>query len=59
GGDLSLPMWGEEAQDTLRVCRPLGVEIYKPQADLVANWTPPVSPDYRGNHGMQLKPVAW
>ncbi|HHL4071431.1 TPA: urea carboxylase-associated family protein [Klebsiella pneumoniae] len=59
GGDLSLPMWGEEAQDTLRVCRPLGVEIYKPQADLVANRTPPVSPDYRGNHGMQLKPVAW
>ena len=52
-------MWGEEATDTLRVWLPVGVEIYKPQADLVANWTPPVSPDYRGNHGMQLKPVAW
>ena len=59
GGDLSLPMWGDEAEDTLKVCRPLGVEIYKPQAELVANWTSPASPDYRGNHGMQLKPVSW
>jgi uncharacterized protein len=29
GGDLSLPMWGPDAQDPLTVCRPLGVEIYR------------------------------
>lgn len=59
GGDLSLAMWGDEAQDTLSVCRPLGVEIWRPDAALLANWQPPVSPDYRGNHGLRLQPGGW
>jgi len=52
-------MWGDEAVDTLSVCRPLGIEIYRPDPALLQDWTPPVSPDYRGNHGMVQKPVSW
>lgn len=59
GGDLSLPMWGDEAEDTLKVCRPLGIEIYEVDAELLKGWEQPKSPDYKGNHGMRLKKVQW
>ncbi|MEN3754569.1 hypothetical protein ABC733_23705 [Mangrovibacter sp. SLW1] len=59
GGDLSLPMWGDEAEDTLKVCRPLGIEIYQPDPALIAGWESPKSPDYKGNHGMKLKATSW
>ena len=59
GGDLSLPMWGDEAEDTLKVCRPLEVEIYQPDSALLQGWVPPVSPNYQGNHGMAVKKVTW
>jgi uncharacterized protein YcgI (DUF1989 family) len=35
GGDLSLAMWGPDAQDPLSVCRPLGVEIYRLEESLL------------------------
>jgi len=59
GGDLSLPMWGEDAQDPLSVCRPLGIEIYDLDAELLVRWSQPVSPNYQGRHGLQTKPTSW
>ena len=56
GGDLSLPMWGNEAQDTRSVCRPLGIEIYRPDSALLNGWDSPKSPGYRGNHGLRVTP---
>jgi hypothetical protein len=52
-GDLSVPVWGPGAADALSVCRPLGVEIWQPAADLLAGWAPPVCSDYRGAHGLR------
>ncbi|PWC13522.1 hypothetical protein B4923_06065 [Brenneria roseae subsp. americana] len=54
GGDLSLPMWGPDAEDPLSVCRPLGIEIYQLDDSLLQGWSQPVSPAYKGNHGMPL-----
>ncbi len=59
GGDLSVPLWGPDARDPLEVCRPLGVEVYRPDPALLAGWSQPKSPDYRGRHGMVERPVAW
>ena len=28
-GDMSKPIWGEDAVDPLDICRPIGVEIYQ------------------------------
>lgn len=52
GGDLSLDLWGPEAADPLTVCRPLGIEVYDVDPELLESWTPPVSPPYRGMHGI-------
>ncbi|MGU0057262.1 hypothetical protein ACVXG7_25630 [Enterobacter hormaechei] len=49
---------GEEAQDTLRVCRPLGVVIYKPEVDPVAELDAAGFTGLPWYYGMQLKPVA-
>ncbi len=57
GGDLSVPLWGPEAGDPLPTCRPLGVEVYQPAAELLAGWVSPAPADYRGNHGMR-RPVS-
>jgi uncharacterized protein len=51
-GDLSVPVWGPEAADPLATCRPLGVEIWQPAAELLSGWTPPSPSDYRGGHGL-------
>jgi uncharacterized protein YcgI (DUF1989 family) len=59
GGDLSVPLWGPEAGDTLAVCRPLGVEVYRPDPALLAGWAPPPVAAYRGAHGMRLEDAAW
>jgi uncharacterized protein YcgI (DUF1989 family) len=53
GGDLSIPLWGPDAGDTLSVCRPLGVEVYQPPAELLAGWTSPAPSDYQGGHGLR------
>ncbi len=55
GGDLSLPMWGPDAQDPISVCRPLGVEIYELEPELLKNWKQPERSPYKGNHGLALK----
>jgi len=59
GGDLSIPLWGPEARDPLEVCRPLGVEVYRIDPALLAGWSPPRSPDYRGRHGMAEPKTDW
>lgn len=59
GGDLSIPMWGEDARDPIDVCRPLGVEIYDVDAALLQSWSSPPVADYQGHHGMQPQQVHW
>jgi hypothetical protein len=49
-----VPLWGPDAGDPLSTCRPLGVEVYQPAAELLTGWAPPAPADYRGNHGMTL-----
>ena len=51
-GDLSVAMWGPGAADPLSTCRPLGVEIYQPDPELLEGWSPPPPVDYRGVHGL-------
>ena len=53
GGDLSIPLWGPDAGDTLSVCRPLGIEVYQPPPELLAGWTSPAPSAYRGAHGLR------
>jgi len=52
GGDLSVHLWGPDAEDPLKVCRPLSVEIYSVDSELLSDWLPPKSPNYKGNHGL-------
>jgi len=59
GGDLSLPMWGPDAQDPLTVCRPLGVEIYRLEAELLNGWNQPERAAYKGQHGLQIAKAEW
>ena len=54
GGDLSIPLWGPDAGDTLSVCRPLGVEMYQPDEKLLEGWESPQPSDYSGNHGLRF-----
>jgi uncharacterized protein YcgI (DUF1989 family) len=58
GGDLSIPLWGPGAGDTLAVCRPLAVEVYQPPPALLAGWAPPAPAAYRGLHGLGEVPPA-
>lgn len=53
GGDLSVPLWGPDARDPIDVCRPLGIEIWKPHHSLLAEWTSPPRAAYAGMHGLQ------
>jgi uncharacterized protein YcgI (DUF1989 family) len=59
GGDLSLPMWGPQAQDPISVCRPLGVEVYQLDEALLQGWIAPQRSPYAGNHGMKLQQPDW
>lgn len=53
-GDMSVPIWGPNATDPLKVCRPLGVEVYDLDPALLKKWkSPPVS-DYAGMHGLRF-----
>jgi uncharacterized protein YcgI (DUF1989 family) len=54
GGDLSVPLWGPDARDPLEVCRPLAVEVYRPDAALLDGWKSPEVPAYQGMHGLKL-----
>ncbi len=59
GGDLSVPLWGPDAEDPLSVCRPLGVEVYRLLPTLLDGWRPPEVAAYRGNHGLTPPRGAW
>jgi uncharacterized protein YcgI (DUF1989 family) len=59
GGDLSVPLWGPDAHDPIEVCRPLGVEVWKIDTAVLADWKPPQSPPYKGAHGMKLTIPKW
>lgn len=37
-------------------CRPLGVEVYRLDEQVLAGWKPPTSPAYKGLHGMNMPP---
>lgn len=52
GGDLSVPLWGPEAGDPLPTCRPLGVEVHRPDPELLRGWSEPPRAAYRNLHGM-------
>ena len=52
GGDLSVPLWGPEAGDPLQTCKPLGVEVYRPDPQLLRDWSSPPRAAYRNLHGM-------
>ncbi len=54
GGDLSVPLWGPDAQDPLSVCRPLGIEVYKPSPELLEGWSESTRATYAGNHGLKF-----
>ena len=59
GGDLSVALWGPDAQDPLTVCRPLGIEVHALDSKLLDGWKPPQSPPYKGAHGMKLQKPNW
>ena len=54
GGDLSVPLWGPDARDPIDVCRPLGIEVWRPSASLLADWAPPKRAAYAGMHGLEF-----
>ena len=51
-GDMSAPVWGSGGGDRADICRPLAIEIWQPDAELLAGWRSPAPSDYRGNHGL-------
>lgn len=53
GGDLSQPRWGPGSQDTEAYCRPLDVEVFDIDEDLLAGWSPPQVSDYQGRNGLR------
>jgi len=56
GGDLSVPRWGPAAQDNIDGCRPLDVEVYDVDPELLAGWHPPQPAHYLGQHGLRERP---
>ena len=56
GGDLSVPLWGPDARDPIDVCRPLGIEVWKPSPALLEGWRSPERAAYAGQHGLRAKP---
>ena len=58
GGDLSAPMFGDGSSDPVENCHPLKVTVYRLPEDLVGEWEPPISPNYRGAHGLRRQPWA-
>ncbi|MCI2419361.1 DUF1989 domain-containing protein [Saccharopolyspora sp. K220] len=54
GGDLSVPLWGPDARDPIDVCRPLGIEVYRVDPDLLSGWSSPPTAAYRNLHGIEL-----
>jgi uncharacterized protein YcgI (DUF1989 family) len=59
GGDLSVPLWGPDARDPIDVCRPLDVQVYRLEGNVLAHWHSPPIADYAGAHGMRVEKAAW
>lgn len=57
-GDISAPFWGPDSKDRPDLCRPLGIEVWKPTPSLLDGWTSPKRADYAGMHGLKAKPWA-
>ncbi|MFW5418906.1 urea carboxylase-associated family protein [Nocardiopsis sp. CNT-189] len=53
GGDLSVDLWGPDARDPLEVCRPLAVEVLRPDPARLDGWAPPARAGYAGLHGLR------
>lgn len=53
GGDLSVDLWGPDARDPVEVCRPLAVEVYRPEPELLEGWSSPPRAAYAGLHGIR------
>jgi uncharacterized protein YcgI (DUF1989 family) len=53
GGDFSVPLWGPDARDPLEVRRPLGVAVYRPEPELLADWASPPTAAYANQDGMR------
>lgn len=49
-----MPLWGPDARDPLDVCRPLGVEVYRVDEELLDGWSPPEQAAYHNPHGMRM-----
>jgi len=56
GGDLSVPMWGDDARDPVEVCHPIGIQVYKLDDSLLRGWEPAKLPEYAGGHGLTAQP---
>ena len=54
GGDLSVSLWGPDAQDPLAFCHPIGIEVWEVADDLLDGWTQPSVAAYAGHHGLRL-----
>ena len=52
-------MWGDGVppgeDPSLECCRPLKVEVLKPDAEALRFWAAPEFTTYKGNHGLQAK----
>lgn len=59
GGDLSVDFLGRDGQDPLSTCHPLEVDIYKLDDQALECWVPPVSPAYKGMHGLASPAIDW
>jgi uncharacterized protein YcgI (DUF1989 family) len=53
-GDMSIPIWGPDAaENPIRICRPIGVEVYDVAPDVLKGWRAPEVSTYMGLHGMR------
>ncbi|MBI4671285.1 MAG: DUF1989 domain-containing protein [Chloroflexi bacterium] len=54
-GDMTLPIWGPHAVDPIQICRPLGVEVYEVDKNLLEGWSEPRVADYAGLRGFNIQ----
>ena len=52
-GDMTLPIWGPHAVDPIQICRPLGVEVYDVERELLEGWSESRVANYAGLHGFR------
>jgi uncharacterized protein len=56
GGDLSLPMWGDDVKDPIETCHPIQVDVYRLPDDVLVGWQPPQRASYTGTHAINAVP---